>query len=129
LISILRLVRALRVISSDIANQEIGMMAIPNFEAGKHEISPGESPTQVSKPIGDAIPAPTEPGMDQPLPEKDVTPSADDVSRNDTAEESEKPSGEAVSKPIGDAIPAPVEPGLNQPLPEKGADAVKDETP
>ncbi len=28
------------------------------------------SPTDASKPIGDAIPTPVEPGLDQPLPEK-----------------------------------------------------------
>jgi hypothetical protein len=32
---------------------------------------PADEPTPpVSKPIGDAIPTPVEPGLDQPLPEK-----------------------------------------------------------
>jgi hypothetical protein len=31
---------------------------------------PGQPPTDVSKPVGDAIPAPIEPGLDQPLPPK-----------------------------------------------------------
>ncbi|MFM0340519.1 hypothetical protein [Paraburkholderia fungorum] len=36
----------------------------------KRSESPGGPPTDVSKPIGDAIPTPVEPGLDQPLPEK-----------------------------------------------------------
>jgi hypothetical protein len=32
---------------------------------------PGQPPTEVSKPVGDAIPAPKEPGLDQPLPPKE----------------------------------------------------------
>lgn len=35
---------------------------------------PGGPPTDVSKPIGDAIPTPVEPGLDQPLPEKGEDP-------------------------------------------------------
>lgn len=35
---------------------------------------PGSPPTEVSKPIGDAIPTPVEPGLDQPLPKKGETP-------------------------------------------------------
>ncbi|WP_345815093.1 hypothetical protein AAGS40_22510 [Paraburkholderia sp. PREW-6R] len=34
------------------------------------EEDPGSRPTKVSKPIGDAIPTPVEPGLDQPLPKK-----------------------------------------------------------
>jgi hypothetical protein len=34
---------------------------------------PADEPkTPISKPIGDAIPVPVEPGLDQPLPEKKV---------------------------------------------------------
>ncbi len=32
---------------------------------------PGQPPTEVSKPVGDAIPAPIEPGLNQPLPQKE----------------------------------------------------------
>ena len=35
---------------------------------------PGGPPTEVSKPIGDAIPTPVEPGLDQPLPKKSEIP-------------------------------------------------------
>ena len=45
---------------------------------------PGQLPTDVSKPVGDAIPAPVEPGLDQPLPPK-----------------------EADEDPLGDPDPAP----------------------
>lgn len=38
------------------------------------EEDPGSEPTKVSKPIGDAIPTPVEPGLDQPLPKKGETP-------------------------------------------------------
>jgi hypothetical protein len=43
------------------------------------EEDPGSPPTEVSKPIGDAIPTPVEPGLDQPLPKKgeDTVPAAD----------------------------------------------------
>ncbi|SEE87713.1 hypothetical protein SAMN02787142_5129 [Burkholderia sp. WP9] len=44
----------------------------PNeHEPERHaEEDPGGPPTEVSKPIGDAIPTPVEPGLDQPLPKK-----------------------------------------------------------
>jgi hypothetical protein len=37
-----------------------------------HDEDPGQPPTEISKPIGDAIPAPVEPGLDQPLPPKEA---------------------------------------------------------
>lgn len=37
------------------------------------EEDPGSPPTDISKPIGDAIPTPVEPGLDQPLPPKGAT--------------------------------------------------------
>lgn len=44
------------------------------------EEDPGRPPTEVSKPIGDAIPTPVEPGLDQPLPKKGETlPPADEA--------------------------------------------------
>ncbi|MFM0200821.1 hypothetical protein PQR53_13210 [Paraburkholderia fungorum] len=42
----------------------------PNEPENKPEEDPGSQPTEVSKPIGDAIPTPVEPGLDQPLPHK-----------------------------------------------------------
>ena len=45
-------------------------------------------PNELSKPIGDAIPTPVEPGLDQPLPEKDK-------------------SSEASDEPLGDPDPPP----------------------
>lgn len=76
-----------------------------------------EAPSDVSVPIGDAIPAPVEPGLDQPIPEKSDSPENDaEVARpvEDTPEAVNE-----VSKPVGDAIPTPVEPGTDQPLPER----------
>lgn len=47
---------------------------------------PGSPPTDVSKPIGDAIPTPVEPGLDQPLPQKGENPPTADES-DESAEE------------------------------------------
>lgn len=44
---------------------------------GRTDGNPVEPPT--SRPVGDAIPAPVEPGLDQPLPEKDETSPADNT--------------------------------------------------
>ncbi|SAL37666.1 hypothetical protein [Caballeronia telluris] len=81
-----------------------------------------DAPTDVSIPIGDAIPAPVEPGLDQPIPKKGDS-VADDAEVAGPVEDTPEAVNE-VSKPIGDAIPTPVEPGTDQPLPEKnpGAD-------
>ena len=56
---------------------------------------PGGPPTEVSKPVGDAIPTPVEPGLDQPLPEKDQNPLSDDDSnaKRDPLGETETPPG------------------------------------
>jgi hypothetical protein len=35
------------------------------------DADPGQPPTGVSKPVGDAIQSPVEPGLDQPLPPKE----------------------------------------------------------
>ncbi|MEM5328824.1 hypothetical protein VSR34_19830 [Paraburkholderia sp. JHI2823] len=63
---------------------------------------PGGPPAEVSKPIGDAIPTPVEPGLDQPLPKKGETP----------APEPDKP-GEGSSDTLGDtdAPPGVPDPG------------------
>jgi hypothetical protein len=51
------------------------MMANPPNEPDRRaDEDPGSPPTEVSKPIGDAIPTPVEPGLDQPLPQKGDTP-------------------------------------------------------
>jgi hypothetical protein len=43
----------------------------PSHDAPEEADKPDDgAPTDISKPIGDAIPAPVEPGLDQPLPEK-----------------------------------------------------------
>ncbi|SOE98153.1 hypothetical protein SAMN05446635_6118 [Burkholderia sp. OK233] len=46
----------------------------PNEHENSPDEDPGSPPTEVSKPVGDAIPTPVEPGLDQPLPEKGDTP-------------------------------------------------------
>ena len=61
-------------------------------------------PIDVSRPIGDAIPTPVEPGLDQPLPEKPA----------DEPEEKEKNKGNASTSPIGDTDTPP---GVPQPGP------------
>ena len=51
----------------------------PGTEPETGSFDPSEvSPTETSKPIGDAIPTPVEPGLDQPLPEKSEQPAKDD---------------------------------------------------
>ncbi|MGE8471413.1 MAG: hypothetical protein ACN6QC_09195 [Paraburkholderia hospita] len=65
-------------------------MTKPKGEENTEPRDPAEiPPNELSKPIGDAIPTPVEPGLDQPLPEK---PKTDD---KDPAE------------PIGDDDPQP----------------------
>ncbi|WP_118179249.1 hypothetical protein [Paraburkholderia phosphatilytica] len=57
---------------------------------------PEESPLETNKPIGDAIPTPTEPGLDQPLPEKDAIPP-----------QKRSPKDEAKDEPIGETDTPP----------------------
>jgi hypothetical protein len=46
-------------------------MTNPNREENALSKDPAEiPPNELNKPIGDAIPTPVEPGLDQPLPEK-----------------------------------------------------------
>jgi hypothetical protein len=53
---------------------EESTMTNPNREESTQPRDPVEiPPNEVNKPIGDAIPAPVEPGLDQPLPEKPKT--------------------------------------------------------
>ncbi|HZZ10821.1 MAG TPA: hypothetical protein VFE79_09005 [Paraburkholderia sp.] len=57
----------------------------PPAEPDAHpDRDPGGPPTDVSKPIGDAIPTPVEPGLDQPLPEKDANAAPDPLGDTDT---------------------------------------------
>jgi hypothetical protein len=52
----------------------------PNEPERQADEDPSSPPTEVSQPIGDAIPTPVEPGLDQPLPHKGETlPPADDA--------------------------------------------------
>ncbi|MFM0246355.1 hypothetical protein [Paraburkholderia sediminicola] len=53
---------------------------------------PGSPPTEVSKPIGDAIPTPVEPGLDQPLPQKGDTPAPEEEA-DDTLGDTDTPPG------------------------------------
>ena len=57
------------------------------------EEDPGRPPTEVSKPIGDAIPTPVEPGLDQPLPKKGETPPPADEADGETLGDTETPPG------------------------------------
>ncbi|CAB3752927.1 hypothetical protein [Paraburkholderia solisilvae] len=64
-----------------------------------------QSPTETSKPIGDAIPTPVEPGLDQPLPEKGEQPAQDgSTDPNDSADSRAAAVGES-DPPKG--VPAP----------------------
>ncbi|HVE08706.1 MAG TPA: hypothetical protein VNE00_15745 [Paraburkholderia sp.] len=58
-----------------------------------------QSPTETSKPIGDAIPTPVEPGLDQPLPEKGEQPDSGDEKQTG------KNSADDDDTPIGDTDP------------------------
>jgi hypothetical protein len=77
-------------------------------------------PSEQNRPFGDAVPAPTEPGLDQPLPPKSKPIDPEPAPQPHPDEVPESPP-EEISVPIGDAVPAPTEPGLDQPLPEKNA--------
>lgn len=57
------------------------------------EEDPGSRPTEVSKPIGDAIPTPVEPGLDQPLPKKGETPPPADKAKDEALGDTDTPAG------------------------------------
>src|ERR1700754_2840017 len=66
-----------------------------------------ESPTETSKPIGDAIPTPVEPGLNQPLPEKNERPEEDNQ-----ANSADPANPDDAADPLGDqdppkGVPAP----------------------
>ncbi|MFM0503375.1 hypothetical protein [Paraburkholderia caffeinilytica] len=50
----------------------------PNEHENSPDEDPGSPPNEVSKPIGDAIPTPAEPGLDQPLPQKGEPPAPEE---------------------------------------------------
>ncbi|MFC0399056.1 hypothetical protein [Paraburkholderia rhizosphaerae] len=60
-----------------------------------------ESPTETSKPIGDAIPTPVEPGLNQPLPEKEEPPAKHDQRDTDTDTDTDTDS----TSPVGESDP------------------------
>ncbi|MBB5404926.1 MULTISPECIES: hypothetical protein [Paraburkholderia] len=65
---------------------------------------PGSPPAEVSKPIGDALPTPVEPGLDQPLPKKGETPEPDP---NKSGPGGGDPSGDTDAPPgVPDAGPS-----------------------
>jgi hypothetical protein len=76
-----------------------------------------DPPTEISKPIGEAIPTPVEPGLDQPLPEKGKKPAKDDPAHSagaadpaDPAADPAEPAADPADEPIGDppkGVPAP----------------------
>ena len=80
------------------------MSNAPIDETEKSEQPPEKSPTDTSKPIGSANPTPVEPGLDQPLPEKNRTQSNEDEPAGDEA--SEDPIGDAET-PIGETETPP----------------------
>ncbi|GAB7525566.1 hypothetical protein [Paraburkholderia sp. 2C] len=66
-----------------------------------------ESPTETSKPIGDAIPTPVEPGLNQPLPEKSESPA-----KHDQANSADPADPADAADPLGEpdppkGVPAP----------------------
>ncbi|NML30305.1 hypothetical protein HHL14_05615 [Paraburkholderia sp. G-4-1-8] len=78
----------------------------PNEHDRKAEEDPGHPPTEVSKPIGDAIPTPVEPGLDQPLPEKgeEPAPDANKTAANKTGQSGGDPLGDTDTPP---GVPEP----------------------
>jgi hypothetical protein len=56
------------------SHQEIAVEPAHNDATEKPEKPSEDPPIETSKPVGDAIPAPVEPGLNEPLPEKKQTP-------------------------------------------------------
>jgi hypothetical protein len=92
----------------------------PHEQAGQPDVAPQPGGADLPKPFGDAVPAPTEPGLDQPLPPKTKTQPDEpaDAAPEDQDERVDAPPND-ISRPLGDAVPTPTEPGLDQPLPAK----------
>jgi hypothetical protein len=72
---------------------EENMPNSPNEHENKPDEDPGSPPTEVSKPIGDAVPTPVEPGLDQPLPHKGETPLPPKKADDEPLGETETPPG------------------------------------
>jgi hypothetical protein len=90
--------RALLLEVSDLQPQEsiVSNNANSPNEPERHaDEDPGSPPAEVSKPIGDAIPTPVEPGLDQPLPKKGETPAPAPNKPDDGGD------------PLGDSDPPP----------------------
>lgn len=68
------------------------MTDTPNEQNPHPDEDPGSPPTEVSKPLGDAIPTPVEPGLDQPLPHKGDTPPEDEAD-GETSGDTDTPPG------------------------------------
>jgi hypothetical protein len=89
-------------------------------QADQPEVAPEPRATDFPKPFGDAVPAPAEPGLDQPLPPKTKTqPERQPDPAPERDDESDDAPPNDISRPLGDAVPTPAEPGLDQPLPAK----------
>lgn len=56
------------------------MTSVPSDSSKDPKQPANGPPIDVSRPIGDAIPTPVEPGLDQPLPEKGADTVGDDDS-------------------------------------------------
>ncbi|WP_408210144.1 hypothetical protein [Paraburkholderia dilworthii] len=76
---------------------------LPNEPERRADEDPGSPPTEISKPIGDAIPTPVEPGLDQPLPPKGETPPP---AKGDDDDDDGTPLGET-DTPAGVPSPGP----------------------
>ncbi|NYH26971.1 hypothetical protein [Paraburkholderia bryophila] len=76
---------------------------LPNEPERRADEDPGSPPTEISKPIGDAIPTPVEPGLDQPLPPKGETPPP---AKGDDDDDDGNPLGET-DTPAGVPSPGP----------------------
>jgi hypothetical protein len=69
------------------------MPTTPTEPDTKPDEDPGSPPTEISKPIGDAVPTPVEPGLDQPLPHKGETLPPVKKSDKDALGETDTPPG------------------------------------
>nr|WP_144148905.1 hypothetical protein [Paraburkholderia sp. BCC1884] len=65
----------------------------PHEPEHRADEDPGTRPTDVSKPIGDAIPTPVEPGLDQPLPQKGEDSVAADNPADEVLGDTDTPAG------------------------------------
>jgi hypothetical protein len=87
------------------SDEEI-LMTSPRSAMDEDVKQPADGPpTPISKPIGDAIPTPVEPGLDQPLPEKGADGvSEDDADDGKASDDADDPLGDTETPP---GVPAP----------------------